>query len=475
MNGASAKNMTRRPTTEIGDLLHESAKFVSRSNSSEVMSPPIAEILSNSEEVTDGGGRRRSPDPNAPIYGELIVLGTNGSLPCPAISSKMSNSFILRKQHKATGVSVITRDPRDMDSLSRKSTHTVTINKSSSASSVTEYGHDPNTDLFQIGRSADSAIAFVVVETVSGPDGKRNYKSNSTVSRYACRIQCERKPPYSARLYAAAFDTRGRIQLSANAPMWQTVSGEHDGLTTNGVAFMRPVGIFESGVAPSEWREVSVMGNVLKLREQRSSRNPGASVPEETNILTDGCLVDLCGITLMWRTAIGLAQGPSQTILREHRRALNEKSPQCPVNLLTLHFRSGSGVSAVSAETVTDLDQAVAASSREPWVYLSCGHVYSQHDWKAGPEESNKQRTCPLCRKVGPYVKLDLGRETGFFIDDGPLSHAFVPCGHVTTEKTTKYWVNVRIPHLASEWSSRCPFCTAALDKNTPTVKLLFS
>ncbi len=43
----------------------------------------------------------------------------------------------------------------------------------------------------------------------------------------------------------------------------------------------------------------------------------------------------------------------SQTILREHRRALNEKSPQCAVNLLTLHFRSGSGVSAVSADTIT--------------------------------------------------------------------------------------------------------------------------
>lgn len=33
-------------------------------------------------------------------------------------------------------------------------------------------------------------------------------------------------------------------------------------------------------------------------------------IPEETNVLTDGCLVDLCGVTLMWRTAIGLEQGP---------------------------------------------------------------------------------------------------------------------------------------------------------------------
>ena len=56
---------------------------------------------------------------------------------------------------------------------------------------------------------------------MTGEDGKKNFKSNSTVSRYACRIQCERKPPYSARLYAAAFDVHGRIQLSVS--LWVNV------------------------------------------------------------------------------------------------------------------------------------------------------------------------------------------------------------------------------------------------------------
>ena len=54
-----------------------------------------------------------------------------------------------------------------------------------------------------------------------------------------------------------------------------------------------------------------------------------------------------------------------------------------------------------------DLDEAVSAASREPWVYLRCGHVYSYHSWKASVEDDNSQRTCPLCRKVGPYVKLE--------------------------------------------------------------------
>lgn len=54
------------------------------------------------------------------------------------------------------------------------------------------------------------------MEAEKGADGKKHFKGNSTVSRYACRIQCERKPPYSARLYAAAFDEHGRIQLSVS-------------------------------------------------------------------------------------------------------------------------------------------------------------------------------------------------------------------------------------------------------------------
>lgn len=40
--------------------------------------------------------------------------------------------------------------------------------------------------------------------------------------------------------------------------------------------------------------------------------------------------------------------------------------------------------------------------------------------------------------QVGPYVRLELGQERAFFIDDGALSHAFVPCGHVTTERTAE-------------------------------------
>lgn len=41
-------------------------------------------------------------------------------------------------------------------------------------------------------------------------------------------------------------------------------------------------------------------------------------------------------------------------------------------------------------------------------------------------------------------MKLQLAQEKAFFVDDGLLTHAFVPCGHVTTEQTAKY-VNYNI------------------------------
>ena len=53
---------------------------------------------------------------------------------------------------------------------------------------------------------------------------------------------------------------------------------------------MRPVGNFESGVSPGEWREVTVMGNVRKLRTQRSSRIPGDPVRSPLIALSIVCI-----------------------------------------------------------------------------------------------------------------------------------------------------------------------------------------
>ena len=56
---------------------------------------------------------------------------------------------------------------------------------------------------------------------------------------------------------------------------------------------------------PGIWREISVGGCVFGLRESRSAAIQGPPVPSETSVLVDGTLIDLCGATLLWRSAEG--------------------------------------------------------------------------------------------------------------------------------------------------------------------------
>lgn len=58
------------------------------------------------------------------------------------------------------------------------------------------------------------------------------------------------------------------------------------------------------------WHEVSVDGDIYTLRETRSSPIRGEKVDSETNVLQDGTLIDLCGATLLYRSAEGLSRSP---------------------------------------------------------------------------------------------------------------------------------------------------------------------
>ena len=60
-------------------------------------------------------------------------------------------------------------------------------------------------------------IDFIVMDTVAGSkSSKQSVVNQSTVSRYACRIVCDRDPPYTARVYAAGFDGQNRIVLGVS-------------------------------------------------------------------------------------------------------------------------------------------------------------------------------------------------------------------------------------------------------------------
>lgn len=121
---------------------------------------------------------------------------------------------------------------------------------------------------------------------------------------------------------------------------------------------------------------------------------------------------------------------------------INAGRPQCPVGLNTL----------VIPRKIT-----LGEHVNQPYVYLNCGHVqgiifvflcvycldkaYSpfdagNHDW--GQDKSTGARRCPMCLELGPVVTLCMGIEPAFYVDSGPPTYAFNPCGHMATEKTVK-------------------------------------
>lgn len=182
----------------------------------------------------------------------------------------------------------------------------------------------------QIGRSTESPIDFVVTDTVAGgQEGEETPITQSTISRFACRVVCERGPPFTARIYAAGFDSSKNIFLGViavqraaidlwrlhlgcrlnrgwlstprlfkstrfhqrkevkiwlwfcsqeKAAKWKNPDGHMDGLTTNGVLVMHPKGGFTEESKPGVWREISVCGDVYTLRETRSAQTPGKLV-----------------------------------------------------------------------------------------------------------------------------------------------------------------------------------------------------
>ncbi|XP_062863172.1 E3 ubiquitin-protein ligase pellino homolog 2 [Trichomycterus rosablanca] len=405
-------------------------------------------------------------------YGELVVLGYNGSLPNGDRGRRRSR-FALYKRAKANGVKPSTvhflNNPQASKAVNCKGQHSISYTLSRNQTVVVEYSHDKDTDMFQIGRSTESPIDFVVTDTVSGgADSEEAPITQSTISRFACRVVCERNPPYTARIYAAGFDSSKNIFLGEKAAKWKNPDGQMDGLTTNGVLVMHPRGGFTEESKPGVWREISVCGDVYTLRETRSAQTRGKLVDNESNVLQDGSLVDLCGATLLWRTAEGLFHAPTAKHLEALRQELNAARPQCPVGLNTLAFpsmhRSGRALPSLAQQ-----------QDKQPWVYLACGHVHGYHEWGHGSDrEPNNKRECPMCRAVGPYVPLWLGCEPAFYVDSEAPTHAFVPCGHVCSEKSVRYWCEIPLPHGTHAFHAACPFCAIQLGVTQGFAKLIF-
>ncbi|XP_071447622.1 protein pellino isoform X2 [Hetaerina americana] len=490
--------------------------------------------------TTPNGDLRHHPQSKqTPVkYGELVILGYNGFLPSGDRGRRRSK-FVLYKRPSANGVRrskhYVVKTPHSSQAILDTTQHSISYTLSRNQAIIVEYMPDEHTDMFQIGRSSESPIDFVVVDTVpGGGDEKAGRVMQSTISRFACRILAERKDPRVARIYAAGFDSSRNIFLGEKATKWQSNRGM-DGLTTNGVLIMHPQGAFSGAdppttsppplvpasddmevaassassdgggddAAPSAdgdafhqqstqsasggqdgsssspppppppppprrnnnvpewgvWREVSVGGGVFTLRESRSAQQKGHMVEGETNILLDGTLIDLCGATLLWRSAEGLAKSPTKHHLERQIDELNAGRPQCPVGLNTL---------VIPRRVTLRINE-----KQQPYVYLNCGHVQGHHDW-GQDKDSPGARRCPMCLEVGPVVTLIVGIEPAFYVDNGPPTFAFNPCGHMASEKTVKYWASVPIPHGTNGFDAMCPFCATPLAGYPGYAKLIF-
>ena len=84
--------------------------------------------------------------------------------------------------------------------------HTVTYTLNRNTSVVVRYENDSDTDMFQLGRSTEPPIDMVLVDIQPGRSGDSGSRTvlpeQSTLSRFACRIVCERDPPYQVNQYS---------------------------------------------------------------------------------------------------------------------------------------------------------------------------------------------------------------------------------------------------------------------------------
>ena len=122
----------------------------------------------------------------------LIIMAIAGD------RGRRRSKFVLFRRQKANGVvrsrHYKVKTPQTASAMMDSQQHSISYTLSRNQAVIVEYGHDPGSDLFQIGRSSESPIDFVVMDTVPGNRVQDKISSQSTISRFACRIIAEREP-----------------------------------------------------------------------------------------------------------------------------------------------------------------------------------------------------------------------------------------------------------------------------------------
>lgn len=106
---------------------------------------------------------------------------------------------------------------------------------------------------------------------------------------------------------------------------WNRQDGQ-DGFITNGV---RVLWNSKDLSGTEEWTEISCRGNIYSIRS--GYRHRGKELNNYNNILKDGTLISIGGITLMWKSG---GQSTSVSWSRaKFEEELNRKHIQCPVRV----------------------------------------------------------------------------------------------------------------------------------------------
>ncbi|XP_065323441.1 E3 ubiquitin-protein ligase pellino homolog 1-like [Gordionus sp. m RMFG-2023] len=506
----------------------------------------------NNQKISNSKANHNGNFHNYSKYGELILIGYNGSLSSSATNfdlypnngssfhhpfqnngdrgRKRSRFEVAGQDGRPDGVVFGTRlrdSSRARALLARTDAYSVSYTFVGQAPNgneegsddkmllvVDEYRPDPSLDMFQIGRSPEKPIDFVVLDTLyphrfspqtqhtdhpknnsshvncPGPRRLRNGDqiilpssamaqppAESVISRFACRLTVGRHPPNPIRVYAAGFDSGRNIFLGPKAVKWRKGDDLVDGLTTNGILISHDTSTYQTspnsidGVNKGrEWYEVSVEGRLYSLRSPQAMNTCGKLIDSQTNLLSDWSLIDICGATLLWRSIQGLSTSPNSKDIEGYVEKLNACKPQCPVRLSTLIVpkKNSQNYNKTPSNQQNKTSENCANSDNRAYVYLKCGHVQGLHQWG---KQGDHNRKCPICQKIGPITALYPGYESAFYRSSSPLTHSFDPCGHLTNESTAKYWSEINIP--SADFKKVCPFCATEL-ANPGYIKLHF-
>jgi hypothetical protein len=193
--------------------------------------------------------------------------------------------------------------PMSKPSASNTAPSTLSPRRASKKDFIIEYIPDPLYDVFQIGRSIYSTNDIVVPGQLHlGEDGVYT----GPLSRWACRIVCERLPPFRSFIYAGGFNDAQELRVPGIPYDHVTLPSEsipYDGFTTFGVRIYQP--------EVERWVEVSVLGNCYTSRRSDTDTThpthaPTQILPPTTlgNQLTNGTLIDLYGVIIMFQDPI---------------------------------------------------------------------------------------------------------------------------------------------------------------------------